>query len=428
MKRTQQRVFITGLGAITSTGAHVEAIWESLLKGEQGLREVSLWNLSSWPCRLGGEIQGYNPASMLPDRKLIKVISRPDVLGIAAGVQAMAHSQLPAYCAQLSEAEKIQFADSSAIFVGSPGNKFFQQYDFLPLIAKTQGQMPAFAEHLFSEVHPMWLLRILPNNVLAYLGITYGFKGINHNVTNHAVSGMQALIEAHRAIASGQASRAIVVGYDVGTDPQAMHYYDQLGLLSQHDLRPFDKQHDGTVLAEGGCALILESEAALQARSGTALAEVLGGATATESMGLFAIDHNGIPLQQVLNQALNHAQVATDEVGMVIAHGNGSHQSDVTEAKAIAQVFQANAVPVTAFKWSMGHTLCASGVLDAVLGVQAMRARCIPGIANLKQVAAACDSINISAEARSMAEDKRCTVVINRGFAGMNACMVLRGC
>jgi 3-oxoacyl-[acyl-carrier-protein] synthase-1 len=421
-------VFITGLGALTASGDSAQATWQAVLAGQQNLKDVSLWDLSSWSRRLGGELQTYNPSSILPDRKLIKVISRQDVIGIAAGIQAMEQSQLSAYYAQLSEDEKIAFADDSAIYVGSPGNKFFQQYDFLPLIAKSQGDMRAFADQLFAEVHPMWLLRILPNNVLAYLGITYGFKGVNHNITNHAVSGMQALLEAYQAIASGQASRAIVVGYDIGTDPQAMYYYDKLGLLSARDLKPFDADHDGTILAEGASALILESEAAVAARNAVCCAEVVGGSTATEGQGLFAIDPQGVGLQNLLSDTLQQCQLSPADIGMLVAHGNGSYQSDTTEAKAIMGAFANTPVPVTAFKWSMGHTLCASGILDAVLGVQAMQERCIPGVANLQRLAAECSALNMQAIHREWNPDSQHMLVINRGFASMNACVVLRGC
>jgi 3-oxoacyl-[acyl-carrier-protein] synthase-1 len=288
--------------------------------------------------------------------------------------------------------------------------------------------MRAFADQLFAEVHPMWLLRILPNNVLAYLGITYGFKGVNHNITNHAVSGMQALLEAYQAIASGQASRAIVVGYDIGTDPQAMYYYDKLGLLSARDLKPFDADHDGTILAEGASALILESEAAVAARNAVCCAEVVGGSTATEGQGLFAIDPQGVGLQNLLSDTLQQCQLSPADIGMLVAHGNGSYQSDTTEAKAIMGAFANTPVPVTAFKWSMGHTLCASGILDAVLGVQAMQERCIPGVANLQRLAAECSALNMQAIHREWNPDSQHMLVINRGFASMNACVVLRGC
>ena len=121
----------------------------------------------------------------------------------------------------------------------------------------------------------MWLLRILPNNVLAYTGITYGFKGPNHNITNHAVGGTQAILEAYHAIRSGQADRAVVVAYDMGIEPQALFYYEKLGVVSGRHLKPFDDDHDGTLLAEGAAALVLESEDSVNARAATCYGEIL---------------------------------------------------------------------------------------------------------------------------------------------------------
>ena len=214
------RVFITGVSALTASGATADETWNAVLAGQQSIDEIKQWDLSSWTHRLGGELKNYKPATMLPDRKLMKAISRQDVLGINAAVQAVEHSQLLSFRETLACTQA--FNDETAVYVASPGNKYYQQYDFLPLIAKTGGDMQAFAKQLFDEVHPTWLLRILPNNVLAYTGITYGFKGANHNIANHAVGGMQAIIEAYHAIKTGLAARAVVVAYDVGTEPQAL--------------------------------------------------------------------------------------------------------------------------------------------------------------------------------------------------------------
>lgn len=103
-------------------------------------------------------------------------------------------------------------------------------------------------------------------------------------------------------------------------------------------------------------------------------------------------------------------------------------KSDVSEAQAIDAVFGSQQVPVTAFKWAMGHTLCASGLLDAVLTTYALRERCVPGIATLDALARACDSLDARRESRDLAEDKRYAMLINRGFSSMNACLVLKAC
>lgn len=420
----KNRVFITGLSALTSCGDTADQTWDSILAGQDGLAEITQWDVSSWSVKIGGELKNFQPAKMLPDRKLIKVISRQDVMGINAAVQAVEHSGMIAYRDQLAEQD--DFNDQTAVYVGSPGNKYFQQYDFLPLLAKTN-DMQQFAEHLFEEVHPMWLLRILPNNVLAYTGITYGFKGPNHNVTNHAVGGAQAILEAYHAIEQGQAERAVVVAYDMGVEPQALFYYDKLGVVSDRHLKPFDKDHDGTVLAEGAAALVLESEASALARKATCYAEIVGGMSASEASGLFSIESEGDALGALLQRTLASCELELDDINFVVAHGNGNSKSDISEAKAIQNIFADQQIPVSAFKWATGHTLCASGVLDAVLTTYVLRNQCLPGVANFEELSEQCNGLNVTASHRSLTQCQY-GLMLNRGFASMNACLVLKAC
>lgn len=420
-----QRVFITGRSALTASGATADETWNKVLAGETGIAELKDWDLSTWSCRLGGELKDFQPAKMLPDRKLIKVISRQDVMGINAAVQAVEHSQMIAYRDTLSTPDA--FNEQTGVYVGSPGNKYVQQYDFLPLLAKTQGRMQDFAHQLFDEVHPMWLLRILPNNVLAYTGITYGFKGPNHNITNHAVGGAQALMEAFHAIQNGQAERVVVVAYDMGVEPQSMFYYDHLGVLSARHLKPFDQEHDGTILADGAAAIVLESETSVRERNATCYGELLGGLSASEAAGLFSLHADGQHLTSLLTRTLANLGLSADEIGLVVAHGNGNPKSDDSESLAIGSVFaQQYQPPVTAFKWSMGHTLCASGLLDAVLTTYALEQQCAPGVANLNQRSDLGKPLALSADHQPLSKEH--ALVINRGFASMNTCMVIKAC
>ncbi|MGL5743309.1 MAG: beta-ketoacyl-[acyl-carrier-protein] synthase family protein [Legionella sp.] len=417
------RVFITGRSALTASGATADATWDAIFVGKSGIAEITQWDLSQWPCRLGGELKDYNPAKMLPDRKLIKVISRPDVLGINAAVQAVEQSKMILYRDMLEN--PTAFNEQTAVYVGSPGNKYFQQYDFLPLLAKTHDNMPDFAQQLFETVHPMWLLRILPNNVLAYTGITYEFKGQNHNITNHAVGGAQALLEAYHAIQTGLAERSVVVAYDMAVEPQSLFYYEQLGVLSARHLKPFDEEHDGTILAEGAAALVLESEASVRARSATCYGEIVGGLSTTETQGLFSLDASGQQLTELMQNTLDAVKLTPEDVGVVVAHGNGNNKSDYSESQAIQNVF-GQKTPVTAFKWSMGHTICASGLIDAVMTTYSLSAKCVPGIANLHHVASSCEGLAVSAEHHSLKAPYALT--ITRGFASMNACLVIKAC
>lgn len=422
---SKQKVYISGYGSLTSTGHDADSSWQAIQDGQSGIGEITQHELGNWAYRLGGELKDFQPAKMLPDRKLIKVISRQDVMGINAAVQAVTHSGLDQYASTLGDAT--HFHERTGVYVGSPGNKYAQQYDFLPLTAKAGMDMQAFASQLFDEVHPMWLLRILPNNVLAYVGITYGYKGANHNVTNHAVGGAQALIEAWHAIQSGQIDRAVVVAYDMGLEAQALYYYGKMGVLSDTHLCPFDQRHNGTILAEGAAALVLESEASVKARGATCHAELAGGFSVSEAAGLFGLEPEGTALSRLLARSLAQLELSPADIGLVVAHGNGNPLSDDSESQAIAAVFGQQAVPVTAFKWSMGHTLCASGLVDSVMAIKAIQAGLIPAIPKLKQKAEASQNLNVTADHRAWDQGDY-ALIINRGFASMDACLVLKRC
>lgn len=403
----------------------MDRTWDAVLCGESGLAAAQPSTLPEWAGQYVGALKDFQPAKALPDRKLIKVISRHDAMGIYAASEAIAHSQMIAYRDSLIDST--DFNDQTGVYVGSPGNKYFQQDDFLPLVARTQGDMQAFAENLFNDVHPMWLLRILPNNVLAYTGITYQLKGVNHNITNHAVSSTQALIEAFHAIRQGQIERAVVVGYDTAIEQQALLYYQALGVISQHGLKPFDVSHDGTVLAEGACAIVLESEQSVRARGAHCYAELLGGTVATEGRAVFGLQETGDALARLITQTLVGSGLQAEDIAMVVAHGNGNVRSDDSEAHAINACFGENAVPVTGFKWATGHLVAASGISDAVLTVKALAENVAPGIANFTQPAAAATGLSLSASHRVLSKGAK-ALLINRGFASMNACLVLAAC
>ncbi|MCH9755939.1 MAG: 3-oxoacyl-ACP synthase [Gammaproteobacteria bacterium] len=426
----QRRVFVTGVGSVSACGNTTDALWEAVLAGKTGIAPIQNANLSTWSHQLGGELKSYEPRKMLPDRKLLKAISRQDVLGINAAMQAVEDSAFLEHRNSIEAPDAIEaFNDATGVYVGSPGNKYYQQYDFLPLMAKTESDMQAFGEQFMDEVHPMWLLRILPNNVLAYVGISYGLKGVNHNVVNHATGGMQALLEAYHAIQAGDADRIVVVAYDVGTDEQALFYYERLGLLSAEHLNPFDVTHNGTVLAEGAAALVLESEASVKARNAKPYAELTGGLARSEAAGLFSIEAEGESLAKLIQDTLEQQQLKPDDLACVIAHANGNPKSDVSEARAIAHMQGELNIPVTGFKWAMGHTLCASGVMDAVLATHALRSKTIPGLPGFNQAAPGCEALNVTEKVRTMENtSKQHALLLNRGFGSMNTSLVMKVC
>jgi len=415
-------VVVTGYGCISAAGGNAEHTWQAINQGQSAIAKIKNWDITGWPCQLAGELKDFNPRDMVLDRKLLKLLSLHDVVGLGAVRLAIEHSGLLTYRASLAQVN--DFNNRVGVYVGSPGNKYHQQYDFMPLFAKSKGDMKYIAAELFNQVHPMWLLRVLPNNVLAYTGIQYGFKGANQNITNHAVSGLQAIIEAYHAIKIGVINRAIVVSYDSSVEAQELFYYNNAGLLSNTGLKPFDAAHDGTVLADGAGAIVLENGRAATARQASIYAEILGGNSMTEAAGIFAVREDGQGLNLAMRAALNSAHVDAEDVGFITAHGNGNVKSDSSEAQAITAVFGANTVPITAFKWALGHTLAGSGVIETILTVLALQDKCVPGIASLNKKAESCLALKISADAQT--PRSQLAMVIGRGFSSINTCLLLQ--
>jgi 3-oxoacyl-[acyl-carrier-protein] synthase-1 len=273
------------------------------------------------------------------------------------------------------------------------------------------------------EVHPMWLLRPLPNNVLAYVGIQYGFMGANQNVTAHGISGSQAVAEACRYLRDGAIDRAIVVGYDSASELEALPYYASVGLLSARGLRPFDRDRDGTVLAEGAGAMVLETRDAAELRSAKIYGQVLGSSVVAEAEGILSVRPDGDGVARAIRLALEDSGLRPDQIGMISAHANGGRISDAGEARAFREIFGVSAIPVTGFKWSLGHTIAASGAIDSILTLRCLADSMVPGIATLEELASDCQGV--SAGPSRQKPRSSVGVVVSRGFAGLNSCIVL---
>lgn len=417
------RVVITGSGAICGSGRSPDDILGAILAGQSSIRPIEQWDATAWPVRIAAEVGDYNAAALTGDRKLLKFIRRTDVFGLYAADRAIEQSGFAAWRESLDAAAAERFADSTGVFVGSGGGNFGNQYDYLPLIATANTELGAFGRELSATVNPMWLLRSLPNNVLGHVGIRHGLKGPNACITHHSISGPLALAEAAEALRAGECARAVVASHDAGIEPQTLLYYDQMGLLARAALRPFDVRHDGSVMGEGAAALVLETEDAARERGATVIGEFLGAGSGGDGLGLLPVSEDGDGLTRAIEAALAAAKVAPRDIGMIVAHGNGTANSDVSEARALARVFP-DMPPVTGFKWAFGHLLAASGLIEAVLTIAALRAGAVPGIATLQEMDPACGALNAARDRRAPRSDV--ALLLSRGFGGTNAACVLR--
>jgi 3-oxoacyl-[acyl-carrier-protein] synthase-1 len=418
------RVVITGTGAVCAAGAQPADILARVMSGRTSMRRIEQWDTTNWPTHVAGEIPHFNARAMVDDRKLHKLIRRTDLVGLYAAGRAIDESGIVAHRDTQDDASRAAYSDRSGVIVGSGGGNFENQYDYFPLMTEAGRDLVAFGRELANTVNPMWLLRTLPNNVLGHIGIKYGLKGTNACITNHSVGGLLAAIEANEALRAGEADRVVAVGHETPIEPQMVLYYHDVGLLASEVLRPFDARRDGSQFGEGAGALVLETEDSARARGAQVLGEVLGGGYATEGCGLLAIREDGDGPERAIRQALDDARLRPADVGMVVAHANGTRASDSSEAAALLRVFGKEMPPVTGFKWSFGHLIAAAGILEAAVGLAALRANVVPGIAALRELDPDCAGLNVSPA--HQVPRSPVGLVLCRGFAGTNAALVIR--
>ena len=419
------RIVITGSGAICGAGHDPKTIVDEIAAGRSAVAPIESWDSTQWPKKMVAAVKDYNGGKLLGDRKLLKLVRRSDVFGIYAGAQAVEQAGLDVHRESLSEQAVVDFTDQTGCYVGSGGGAFEVNYDYFPLMAEADDSLHRFGQELSNMVNPMWLLRSLPNNVLCHVGIRHQLKGPNACITNHTTSGLLSVIEGAWALRENDAERIVAIGHDAPIEPQTLNYLDQIGVIAQDTLRPFDRSHDGCLLGEGAGCFVLETEASAAARGARVIGEYLGGADTAEGEGLFPVRADGDGVTRAIRAALADAGLQPQDVGMIVAHGNGTVSSDVSEAQALKTVFGSAMPPVTSFKWAAGHLFAAAGILDLVVGLEAIRRNIVPGIANLETVALGCEGLNISSQNQTPRSDV--LLVICRGFAGTNAAVLLRG-
>ena len=423
MSGSREKIAITGSGIVCGAGASVSMVWDALEKGESAIGPIQQWDADKWPVKNAAEVKENN-RTLVSDRKLHKTISRTDMFGIYASEKAIENSGLPAFRESLAESEVDRFNDRTGMLVGSGGGNYLDNYDYFPLMTETDCELKAFGEQLSSMVTPMWLLKNLPNNVLCHVGIRNQLKGTNACITNQCVSGLMAVAESAAAIRNGEADRIVAAGHDSPLEPEMVYYYHRLGLMSEDVVRPFDRNRDGTIFGEGSGAVVLEKFSEAEERGSEILGEYLGFGCCSEATGVLDLEASGEGVARAIEEALSDSGLEKEDVGMICAHGNGTVASDLTEALAIRNVFGDSMPPVTSFKWAYGHLIAASGIVDFVMTLEALKQQKIPGVATLEEIDSQISPLSISRE--TVAPLGKTALVICRGFGGMNVVTAIR--
>jgi len=418
------RIVITGMGAVCGAGLTIESIWGAIRDQRSAIGPIRQWDAERWPVRLSAEVHGVENRTLVADRKLHKLLSRTDLFGLYAADQAILASGISDHADALDEDARRLFNDRSGIIVGSGGGNYRVNDDFFPLLTSSGGDLVRFGRELAETVNPMWLLRILPNNVLCHVGIRHQFKGANACITNHCASGVQAVAEAADTLRHGEADRALAIGHDAPFEPELILHYHHLGLLSSGMLAPFDLGRNGTVIGEGAAALVLETADGARARGAKVLGEFLGSGCVTEATGILDIRGDGDGVTRAFEMALIDAGLSPGDIGMIVAHGNGTRASDLSEARGIRRLFGDSVPPVTGFKWAYGHLLAASGILDVTMALAALHHAVVPGIPTLAEVDPELAPFPVSRSHQAPRSD--IAAIVCRGFGGMNVVILVR--
>ena len=417
------RVVITGLGAICASGMKPSHIFNSILNSATNFADLEIPDLTHWPCRLAGVVRS-DLRELIRDRKLLKLIKRTDVFGIFAAEQALISSGISEFREALTTIDDLRFSERFGIYVGTSGASYDMQHDFLSLVEYANGNMSYFGKMLQESVNPMWLLRNLPNNVLCHVGIRNRLRGPNTCATNQGTSGMLSIIEAYEGLLNNEADRALAIGHDAPLDPQNMLYYHHLGLISEGFLAPFDSDRSGTLLGEGGAALLLETLEAAISRSAVIHAEILGKGSTCEAHGLLPVRSDGNGIARAISLALEQAALECQQIGLIVCHGNGTMTSDHSEGAAIRSIFGNCCPPITSFKWSFGHTLAASACIDIILAVLAVQHQIVPAIPNIKRIDSYFEDLPITTTSTQPTSD--IALILSRGFGGQNSALIVK--
>lgn len=409
---SSRRVVVTGMGAVTPFGVGVDPFWEGLIEGRSGIGPVTLFDTSGYDVRFGGEVRGFDPTAHL-DRRLIKRLDRYAQFALVACDQAVRSAGL-----DVSQEDTTRIATIFGTGIGGL-NELEEQH--ARLLSKGPGKVSAFT-----------IPKLMVNAASGNISIQYGLRGNSISIGSACASATHAIGEAMRYIQYGEADIVFTGGSEAAITSLAMAAFASMKALStrnddpQRASRPFDRDRDGFVLGEGAGAFILESLEHATQRGAPIIAELVGFGFSSDADHLTQPLETGDGAVLAMTKALNDAKIAVEEVDYVNAHGTGTPLGDVAETLAIKRVFGAHArsLVVSSTKSAVGHSLGASGAVESVACLMAIRNNVIPPTINLDAPGDGCD-LDYCANA---ARDRRVDVVLNNsfGFGGHNACLLFR--
>ncbi len=430
------RVVVTGLGAVSPLGLSAEETWAGLCAGRCGIRRITAFDPTGFPCELGGEVPGYRIQDRVPRtfRKAVKLMCRDIELAVLAAGEAIAASGL---ITKGIDPEKVNVDPTRmAINVGA-GIICCELPELAPAtaISTTDGRVDLrkWGKDGLDLVTPLWLLKYLPNMLACHIGIIHDIQGPSNTITCGEASAQLAIGEAAQVIARGDA--------DVAVAGAAEAKVNQLVMVRQHLLRrsvstrdgdpdticrPFDAAAHGSIFGEGAGMVVLESLDHARARNARILAEVAGvGYSHSMCPGYERLESGGRSVQIAAQKALDDAEIKAADLDLVIPHGTAVPEDDRAEAQGLEAALgpAAGRVPVWPTKSMLSTTGAASGALDVVAAVRAMVDGVIPPARNFDKPADGC-RLNVVTKRRE--GPIRQALCCSYTFGGQTAALVLK--
>jgi 3-oxoacyl-[acyl-carrier-protein] synthase II len=404
------RVVITGMGAISPVGNDRHATWQAVRNGRSGIDVIEGFDASALPVRIAAEVKGFDAAEAI-GRKEARRSSRCCQLALVAAREAVQDSGLDI----AAEAEDIGVLIASGI----GGLEWIEK------------GVLALAEGGPRRVSPFTVPTMIADMPAGMVAIDQGAKGPNFAVVSACASGAHAIGEAAEWIRRGDATAVLAGGSEGSITPVAVAAFAAMQALStrndepQRASRPFDKDRDGFVIAEGAAVLVLEELSHARARGATIYAEVVGYGATADASHMTQPEENGDGARRCMQRALQRAGAAPEDVGYINAHGTSTQLNDAAETRAIKRVFGEGAykVPISSTKSVTGHLLGAAGALEAFFSVMAIHDHYLPPTVNLDDPAPECDLDYVPLVGREASP--KLVLSTSFGFGGHNACLAI---
>lgn len=405
-----RRVVVTGLGAITPVGNDVPTTWKNLVDGVCGIETITEFDTSELKVHIAGTIKDFEPEKYI-EKKEVRKLDLYSQYAIAAAQQAVDDSGI------LGKVDEDRFG----VYIGTGIGGLHTFYK------NSIGMENGGAR----KVSPFFIPMMIGNIATGNVAIRFNAKGTSLSVMSACATGTHSIGEAFHAIKDGYADAIIAGGAEAVISPLTIAGFQNIKALSTNEdpkkaSRPFDKDRDGFIMADGAGMLILEEYEHAKARGAKIYAEFCGYGNACDAHHVTAPDPEGAGLAKAIEIAVKEAQVADDAQIYLNAHGTSTHLNDLTETMAIKKALGEKAydINISSTKSMTGHMLGATGAVEAIASIMALNDGVIPPTINLDEPDEGLD-LNYTPN-KAVKRDVNVAISTNLGFGGHDACVVFK--